>query len=497
MNGARNRCGGLLLGMGLLVSCAGPHQERHLAPLFSSYSAAGGDIELEGFAGALLTRTTPVTQRMWYFALRPFFSRTQRPGSEEAHTWFLPPLGSFKDRPNERVWQLLPVARFASQIETDGTPTWNLIALPGVYWAKTHDGRTVRAWFPVAGVVERFLSFDRAEFVLFPLWSRVERHGRTSWSVLWPVFGWSRGAGGPRWRVWPLVGRNHWEGRYDRRFFLWPFFLWQRNDLRLPESEHSRMWAFFPFFGRQVRENAHSTTVLWPFFGYTADAETGFWAWDGPFPFVVLQEPGTSEAAERRRFWPLWSRYEGDGLTSRYYLFPFLNLRTEVYSDATKHTTLLLPFWQSWRRVDEGGAERSSFKKLWPLWRSFREEDGRSAAVLALNPLWRTEFIDEHYAWLWELYARQTRGEIARERSWLGMWRRETDADEDRRSLSGIWSRRVYTEAGRRVRETSWLFGLVRWRHREGEGIDWMAPAFPGPGWPLERVPRSIPAARP
>ena len=82
--------------------------------------------------------------------------------------------------------------------------------------------------------------------------------------------------------------------------------------------------------------------------------------------------------------------------------------------------------------------------------------------------------------------------DVKRERTWLALWRREKDQDEDRRSLVGIWARRAYSVRGRRVRETSVLFGLLRFRSVDGEGIDWMPPAIPGPGWPLERVPNSI-----
>jgi hypothetical protein len=37
------------------------------------------------------------------------------------------------------------------------------------------------------------------------------------------------------------------------------------------------------------------------------------------------------------------------------------------------------------------------------------------------------------------------------------------------------------------VRETSLLFGLLRWRSRGSDSLEWMLPALPGPGWPLER----------
>ena len=81
---------------------------------------------------------------------------------------------------------------------------------------------------------------------------------------------------------------------------------------------------------------------------------------------------------------------------------------------------------------------------------------------------------------------------MKRERSWLGIWRREKDADEDRKHLSFLWANRKYSRGGKRVSETSWLFGLIRYRVSESEGFEFMPPGMPGPGWPRERVPNSI-----
>ena len=81
---------------------------------------------------------------------------------------------------------------------------------------------------------------------------------------------------------------------------------------------------------------------------------------------------------------------------------------------------------------------------------------------------------------------------MKRERSWLGLWRREKDQDEDRRYLSGLWANREYTWRGEKVSETSLLFGLIRYRRSKSAGFEMMAPGLPGPGWPRERVPNSI-----
>jgi len=470
--------------------CAGFEDERHVAPIFSELSLAGGEREIEALGGAVLLRRDPTTLEVRYWALRPLISDERRSDTER-FGWFLPPLGSYRRTTDESVLQLLPLFRYAERHPPAEPVTWSFLALPGIFWAKTDDGRVVRAWFPFGGIVEGFLSFDRAWFVLFPLFTRIHRHGRTTTHVLWPVFSVSTGEGGPAWRVWPLVGRNRWEGRYDRWFFLWPVFHWQRNDLG--HSVPERSWMVWPLFGRRRQGPSHSWTALWPFFGYTANAEKGFWAWDGPWPLVMLQEPGTSGQASRVRFWPLYSRYEGDGLVSRHYLWPFFNRRDEEYPTATKQTVNLLPVWHAWDRYDEEEGH-SRWRKLFPLFRSYRADlNGEDFyAFPTLNPLWRLRFIDEHYAWMWELYAERRLDDRLSARSWLGLWRREKDRDEDRRSLAGLWARRNYSSAGRAVQETSLLFGLLRWRETE-RGMSLMRPAFPGPGWPLARVPNTLP----
>ncbi len=476
-----------------LAGCATGRTEIHLAPLFTEVSVAGGDSEVEALGGAVLTRRDPLG-RMNYWALRPLVS-WRRIDEARSFSWFLPPFGTRRSSHQEKVTQLLPIFRYSYQSRPEGTDTWDFFSLPGIFWAKTKSGDTRRAVFPFGGVLEHFFSYDRIDFAAFPLFLRTQRHGRTAYHFLWPFFTWANGAGGNSWRVWPLATRNRWEGRYDRWSVLWPFFQYQRNDLNKPERFHQRVLNLWPFFGRSSREGSRSTTALWPFFGYTSDDNTGFWAWDGPWPLVLFQG-GDPNRAVRRRVWPFYSYYKGDGLTSRYFLWPFINVRDEVYPDGEKHTGYVFPFWHGWQRTRREDGLTSTWRKFWPIFRSYNDQvrDEELLAFPAFNPLWRLQFVDEHYTWMWELWTQERRFDQLRQRSWAGLWRREKDRDEDRRSLSGLWASRKYSLGGQQARETSLLFGLLRWRHVAGKGRQLLAPAFPGPGWPLDRVPSTLPA---
>ena len=472
--------------LSLTPSCASTTSERNLAPLYSEYSTAGGGVEREALGGAFRVRRSRPGAPWSQWALRPLIIQDREPGGDKL-TRFLTPLGSVKDRGDEYVWQLIPVTRFERHRTSDGQLEWTLLTLPGIYWSRRADGRIVRAWFPFGGVAESFLSYDRIDFVLFPLWLRTERAGQVTHHVLFPFFSWSDGPGGGSGHVFPFYGKASYEGRYERRFWLWPLFHLHENNQHLTPEKRETKWMFWPFFGRTTRGTYKSTTVLWPFFGRASDPSTGFWSVDAPWPFVErLESP--REDVSRTRFWPLYSHYHGDGLDSTWYLWPIVNVAREEYETSVKNRVYVIPFWQSWKRVDEdAGVFR--YTKLWPLFQAEgREQSERHFAFPALNPLWRTPQVDEMYAWIWELWTRDVNYDLVRERSWLGLWRREKDSAEDRRSFSFLWARRAWHTGTESVRETSLLFGLLRWRTSESEGFQLLPPSMPGPGWPLERV---------
>ena len=183
-----------------------------------------------------------------------------------------------------------------------------------------------------------------------------------------------------------------------------------------------------------------------------------------------------------------WSFVERDSTSV---LFPIITLRHEEYEHSTKDSFFVLPFWQAWQRHDAEEGE-TSWRRLWPLYQVDEPVEGhRRVAFPSLNPLWRTEEIEDMYAWLWELFARETQPGIVRERSWLGLYRHEKDADEDRMSFAFLWGKRDWHDAqDRKVTDHSLLLGLIRWRTREDGMFQGLPPAMPGPGWPLERTPR-------
>ena len=478
-------------------SCASFQQDLHLAPLYSNLSMAGGGREVELVAGAVRTRRPTPNADVNQWALRPFIAKHIAP-SGATDTRFIVPLGKRTTAGEDELTQMLPIVRYHRNVNAEGEHEWQFLMVPGILWHREPSGRVVRAVFPFGGVVENFLTYKRVVFALFPLYMKTQRGGRTSWHFPWPVLGYAREEGiKPSWRVWPLVGVSRTK-HYDRRFFLWPIFQRHRDNLQAPPDERFEKWMVFPLFGHARRGSFRSWSLLWPFFGYAHDPEQDFWAFDGPWPLVRIRRGGNpgghpDDDIERTRFWPFWSHYKGEGLESTWVLWPLMNKRHEVYPKGDRRSEFVVPFWQNWERFDEHGKSTASWTKMWPLAQRYeksrREGDYSRTALPALNPLWHTPVIDDHYAWIYELYTLETSGDRSRERSWGGIWRRDVDSREERKYLSGLWSQRKYTWEGQRVRETSILLGLIRWRSRPGAAFRLLPPAVPGPGWPIERRP--------
>jgi hypothetical protein len=474
-----------LLFLFALSSCAALDTERNLAPFYSEHWKAGGGVETESLGGVVLTHRPSVEAELDSWAIRPLFIHEWKEGI--SRTEFLSPFGTVTRTNKEFTWAFNPIARYSRTKGAEGLEDrYSLLVLPlGLYFSQFPDGRRVRAAFPFLGVIDGFLTFDRLEFALFPLYMRSERGGRTTWHWLFPFLSYSESEDGIAWRVWPLIGHDQREGRYDRWSFLWPIFQFQKNEQRLGPEHEELTWAVFPFIGRTEQGTFRSTTVLWPFLGYSEDSASGFKSWDMPWPLVSFQSPGNSGRASRFRMWPFYSRYEGDGMVTRSWAWPFLHHSIEQYPDGEREAHSLLPFYQSVKRHYDGEEKPTHWQKLWPLWQHEEGADHIRSAIPALNPLWRTSQVDRHYSWLWELYSMEGEGGRNHQRGWLGLWRRESDEHEIRTSLGPVWSQRTYRSEGVLIHENSLLFGLLRWRSSEPEGLESLSPALPGPGWPL------------
>jgi len=470
-------CSAVLLG---LVSCAASGADVHLAPLYTRVSTADGGTLVEVAGGLYRQHRRAADDFLEWATLAPLYGiERQRNGDYVAEHPFL--LGRTRHAAGESTSYLVPLYLGWRREEANGGFRSLSFVLPGII-VREKDAKTRVGWFPFWGHFEDILTFDSATFALWPLYVSNERTGRKSTHILWPFFGWTKGGGESSWHVFPLIAHAQWEDRYDRWYFLWPFFHWQHNYLGGGNEEPERAWWFFPFLGRKERGSYVSTTFLWPLFGFARDTRSGFWALDAPFPLVRLQRG--PDGIVRTRFWPFYSHLEAEEQETTSFLWPVFSKRHEDNAVFERDGFYAIPFWQSWDKKEHATGETSRWRKLWPLMRYERAGEWRNGAFPELDPFFRNTLVPRHvtsffYLWEWE-----DDPAFRRERSFLGLYRRESGRGEERRSLSGLWARRRYEVEGHTVRETSLLFGLLRWRSSDEDGFSMLAPAFPGPGWP-------------
>jgi len=468
------------LGALALASCAALDSDVHLAPLYTRIATADGGTLVEIAGGLYRQHRRDEGQFLEWQTLAPLWGiERERNGDYVAEHPFL--LGRTRTMGDDHTSYIVPLYLGWNRTAADGTDRSMLVTLPGFMLQKTGD-EYHGGWFPFYGRFEDLLTFDEASFVLWPLYVHNERAGRESRHLLWPFFGWTTGGGETSWHVFPLYGRSRWEGRYDRSYALWPFFHWQDNNLGGGTEEPEKAWWFFPFFGKKQRGTFEAWTFLWPFFGYSRDTKSGYWALDCPFFLVRLQHG--PEETKRTRFWPFYSHLEAPELESTNYLWPFVNFRHEDDPMLERDAVTVIPFWQSWDARSKSTGETSAWRKLWPLFRYERQGEWSNGSVLELDPFFRNDMWPRHVTSFFRIWEWEQEPAYRRERAVLGLYRREKGRGEDRRSLSGLWADRRYELEGQPVHETSLLFGLLRWRVTEGQGFAMLRPAFPGPGWP-------------
>lgn len=501
------------IGLALLGSCASLDSDWHLAPLVTQMNRHDGGLTREVLGGMVLAEDPPAgykgdNERIGrrVRALRPIFSDIDHVNGDRTLEW-LPPLGRTLWRGEEVTSYFFPIYTARLTPPDSKGRTFSMLVLPGFFWTRQEDGTDHLAWLPLYGDLRDFLTFSRIQFALFPLYLRTERAGNRTDNLLFPIFSWTRPIedDGTRdeitdiearpirgWRVWPIVGHIQREESYDRRFFLWPVFQLQTNDLSRGEEGEQRIWSVFPLFTSTRMGSYKGYTFLWPFFGWGTDPRGDFWALDAPWPLVRFQRGGENTGGVvRSRIWPFYSHLKADKAESWSVAWPFVQWRHEDYRGYDRDSLYLLPFWRQWTSyVDEGPAQGkriASWKKLWPLWSQEYDGSRRTTTILPLDPLWQSDYIEFHWGWLYQLYRETDDGPVRRERAWMGLWWRERNACEDRRSFTGLWSRRKVSREAESFTETSLLFGLLRWRS-SSEGTRILPPALPGPGWPaLER----------
>ena len=408
------------------AGCSLMPRELNLTPLWFHRLDENGDLlECDALWPIVHYERTPAGGDD--FRIRPLYRRVTEPaeqneaqggeGAAVEHK-FLVPFGRVRSDAGETSQRLWPLWGWRAHRNEVGERDvdWYLL-FPLLWGGGSASGREdYFAFFPFYADIPQFLSYDRFQAILFPLYLRLDKEGHRHRMFLWPLIGTSSCAenGHRRFHIYPFYGHDIDPGRHDRRFLLWPFIAWSTT---LQETDHpvETRW-FWPFVGWRSGREVGGWSFFWPFFSHT-------WKQDH-FTSLHLFWPLFHYYSNRARdnvtvwwLWPFFSRTKSDDQDAWGALWPLIWFRTYDDPDGRTNQQWVLPFF--WHiGIEHDSGEGEDHTKVWPLWHRTVQTDADSQVVKAdwslLSPLpvrgSSAAGIAETYGFLWEVATSRQRG---------------------------------------------------------------------------------------
>ncbi len=347
-----------------------------------------------GFSVGPFYERASATNGMEFLAVRPFYSSVKDPANERWVKDFLWPLYTQKGFKDETYGRFLFFG-YSSDFSTtnDRHRVW---VLPFFFKGESAEGEKYVALFPLGGTLREFLGRDEAMFVLFPLYAKSRINEVQTTSVLWPIGSKTTGDGIERFRVWPFYGRSLHEGKFEKKFILWPIY----NSVQFTDQGNpGGGFVLFPLYGRVATEKGETRWLLPPFFRRSVSADQRYLY--APWPFVQLAD-GT---IHKRDFWPLYGKKVHGPRTRQYFCWPIGWDNKTVYPTHEQHRRRIVPFFTYEAEVVGDGEAASRYWKLWPLMSWERQGAVSRFRLLDLWPLRHTPGIERNWAPLWTLYS--------------------------------------------------------------------------------------------
>jgi hypothetical protein len=394
------------------------------------------------------------TQHTW--AIPPFFSHLQDPGTDSEEKDFLYPVVTY-DRYGEQyrwqIFQLLSWSGGPTQIEN---PRDRFTLFPIYFQQRSSDpAENYTAVIPFYGHLKHRFFRDEVFFVLMPGYVQSRKKDVVTDNYVWPFFHLRHGDALYGWQFWPLIGHEHKDlttktnnfgevepvGGHNDWFVVWPLFKNHNGGL----GTTNRVWqqVSIPAYAVYRSPLRDSTTVIWPLFSWIDEREKKYREWQMPWPLVVIARgPGKTTT----RFFPLFSQSHSAILESDFYLWPVYKYN-RIHSDPLdRQRTRILFFLYSdtiEKNTETGAAKRRV--DLWPFFTHSRDFNGntRLQVLAILEPfLPNNKSIQRDYSPIYSF------------------WRSEKNPKTGATSQSLLWNLyRHETRDG--LKRTSWLFGLL------------------------------------
>lgn len=396
----------------LVASCSILPRELNLSPLwFHRLDEQGNLLEMDALWPVIHYEQTEAGGDD--FRIRPLYRRITEPDPAAVEHQFLWPLGRVRSDAEEASSRIFPLWSYRRHVNQHGEQDVDWYALFPLLWGgKTDSGdENYFAFFPFYADIPDFLTYDRFQTVLFPLYVRLDKEGHRHYLTPWPFVGFSTCAEGPHdwFRVWPLYGHDLDAGKHARHFAAWPFFSWGTENLDTDDPVHT-FWAW-PIYGERWSRRLQGRAILWPLFEQI-DQTDGFHKLNVLWPLFHYYKSETSVDQHLTQwwFWPFVGRALSDDQDSWSFLWPLIWWRNFHDPQSETQQQWFLPLLWHIRTTIANGATEDHLQ-FWPFAHRTEHRDQSGALVRGnwsvFSPLpWRdgnaTGF-SEIYGFLWEL----------------------------------------------------------------------------------------------
>lgn len=393
---------------------------------------------------------------MTMLAVRPFYSRVANPAEQLERRDYLWPIATSRTWDKEHKTRVL-LLFYHDFDTTDPTSRYRFWIFPIYYQGRNLKKEPYVAVFPIGGRIHDFLWRDTIDFVLFPIWARHSINEVVTRDVLWPIYSRTKGKGIYRFRVFPFYARSFHRDKFEKRFYMWPFFTWARYK----EPGHSgTAYIVWPLWGRVKLDDERTWMVIPPLFRFSKGERMDYSYY--PWPFFQRSRG----LVEKIYVWPFWGEKRMHGVYRSFALWPlFWDYRVDRGEDLDR-MRMAIPFYYSATKLekqkDAKGRRptKAVYRKIWPLFSWERDEDESRFRMLELWPLRNTAPIERLYTPFWTLYQRtQYEDNIDHELLW-GFYRQQRrGSDRLDVSVFPVW------EWHRRGAARQWqvLKGLMGW----------------------------------
>lgn len=301
---------------------------------------------------------------------------------------FIWPLIHYKANPEEKHFRILPLLFFSARRKASGGYDTDFAFFPFLFFGNDPEEGRYFMLLPFGGRLKGKLGKDIIDVFLFPLFARAVYKDVYTRYFLYPFIKHTSGGGHKGFRILPLFGRHTRRTRdgkeimFWRNFFLWPFFIWQRNYINTPTPVFT--FFSFPLFGYTTSKHLKRVTVLFPFFQYSRNSKHGFKEFRMPYPFVVI---ANGKNFIRRDFWPLTGFMQKGKNTRMYWLWPLGRLENKITGTGRTTRVWMLPLFWAFHKINTRKHTKDEYVKLWPFMSSWKKENNeREFSILSIWP---------------------------------------------------------------------------------------------------------------